>query len=191
MCVRSLYPAAAATAALCARENRKGRGRRRLRTDTHARVSIKPREEEEEEKETFADWETKVEASSPSVSLHTLGSSPSSRIPNEDQSGTVCSLVATVVVWSLLCALRMRVYRRRSNLYIPSWQTIVYASAFLPHLPLRFFFFYYSLLFVLRISQLFFPVTCIQIPPNRVIDQHHVSTLFQPTFPIVSSVLIL
>ena len=122
--------------------------------------------------------------------MHTLGSSPSSRIPNEDQSGTVCSLVATVVVWSLLCALRMRVYRRRSNLYIPSWQTIVYASAFLPHLPLRFFF-YYSLLFVLRISQLFFPVTSIQIPPNRVIDQHHVSTQFQPTFPIVSSVLIL
>ena len=150
MCVRSLYPAAAATAALCARENRKGRGRRRLRTDTHARVSIKPREEEEEEeeKETFADWETKVEASSPSVSLHTLGSSPSSRIPNEDQSGTVCSLVATVVVWSLLCALRMRVYRRRSNLYIPSWQTIVYASAFLPHLLLRFFF----LLFVVVCS---------------------------------------
>ena len=176
---------------MCEREQKRARKKTSSHRHTRARIDQAARGRRRRRGKRNADWETKVEASSPSVSLHTLGSSPSSRIPNEDQSGTVCSLVATVVVWSLLCALRMRVYRRRSNLYIPSWQTIVYASAFLPHLPLRFFFFYYSLLFVLRISQLFFPVTSIQIPPNRVIDQHHVSTLFQPTFPIVSSVLIL
>ena len=126
---------------MCEREQKRARKKTSSHRHTRARIDQAARGRRRRGKRN-ADWETKVEASSPSVSLHTLGSSPSSRIPNEDQSGTVCSLVATVVVWSLLCALRMRVYRRRSNLYIPSWQTIVYASAFLPHLPLRFFFFF-------------------------------------------------